>query len=264
MKDFHIYAHFPASYIADRFVNAISEAPIRTQAALIQAKKLRPQKSDGPLQILSYRNLVWQNMDDYALACNKSLRYFIFGDEEPDVNAYSPYGREFIALLQVFPGDMRDAVIKIIDTVYANPKFAISPSDTPSAKLIAIQLIAGKLPKLVPEEQLHLYSTAINEELLRFRQARQKERMIFHLNYILDLCRYYKVSPHWVFSLNGPLLCPTAEEDAFFDKVCLLDKQQQVVVLATMVALCPDVRQQLSEEVWQRIEHILSTEGGVV
>ena len=202
MGDFYIYADFPAGFITERIVDNLSKLSIREIAALLESGKLVVPKGENPdeiLQNLTHRNLRWYWIDDYAAACSMTLQEIIYGKEKPQKTYYSHFDDAVIPLLNIMPKETILAATEVLHAVYYNPRFRISLEDTPSAKIIAIAVTGWRMPQLVPEAELDRYQTNINEALSRLRANRFKERFIFHLNYILDMCTYCHVSPHWAY-----------------------------------------------------------------
>lgn len=261
-----LYADFPGGSISERFVNAVASLPTPKFASLLQDNKIFASKreEDGLIHNLSHRNLRWDLMDDYAAACEVPLRYFIYGDQMPVATYYSHFDREVIALLNIMEPSILVSAQKVIRSLYYNPQMRISMSATPSAKLISIALMENRPPKDVSPDQLYRYFEDINQELARFRKVKLKERFVFYLDLIPDICTYYHVSPHWALSLSGQLLCDTVEADAFFDLFCLLSRMQQISVLAMLLELCPEAKYRLSKEVLEQIERVIAQEGGLV
>lgn len=260
------YADFPSGAISERVVNAVASLPVSKITSLIQEKLIlvSEREKDGIIHNMTHRNLQWYLLDDYATACEVPLRYFIYGDQMPDVTYYSHFDAEVIALLNVIDPAMLISAEEVVRHSYHNPQMRISIYATPSAKLVSLALMEKRPPKDVPSEQLYRYRADINQEIARFRSRKVKERFVFHIDFIPDICTYYHVSPHWVFSLTGPLLCDTAEADAFFDLFCLLSRMQQISVIAMLLELCPEAKCRLSKETLEQIECVIAQEGGVV
>lgn len=260
----HIYADFPSGKITERIVNMLSALPIAKFAALVESGLIKASKDeeDTILQTLSYQNLRWNLIDDYAQACGVSLKDIIYGEEFPAQTYYSYFDREAIALLNTLPVLDLSAFIQVIQATFSNPGFQISMTDAPSAKIMAFGKIGDSLPDFVPEEELSLYSMNINDEMTRLRKKSKRARFVFHIDYILDMCRYYHISPHWVFSLKGPLLCNTPEADAAFDCFCLLSKTQQLYALEMLITLNQQSAQPLPEQDVQQLRQLIQTEGG--
>lgn len=264
MRESYIYGDFPASLIAERTVQALSALPPRKLLELTDSKCLYINEAERfAYQMMTYRNLRWQHLDTYAAACNLPLKQLIFGGDVPDCLKFSFFDREVLALLKVIPAEQLAAAEQVLRATFPSLKLQIGEA-TPSRKIASIALLSGRLPELVPDEQQHRYTKDINPILTHYRKARAKERCLFHIDYIADLCAYFKVSPHWAFSLNAPLLCDTAASDIFFDLFCLLSRTQQIYALSLLLMLYPQAEQLLAPEDLQRIVRVTFEEGGVV
>lgn len=265
MKKIYYYADFPEAVISSRVASALTELPAKDISVLISDGKISTsgEFDTFPLVISPYC-LSWEHLDAYANACNVSLSQFIYGDDKPAQTFYSYFDDAVIPLLNVISPVLLDSAAETVCVSFPNPKFRISRHITPSSKFLAMILTYSRNPKAVLESEQWKYTTNINEELTRFRNSRKKERFVFHLDYILDLCTYWKLSPHFVFSLTGSLLCQTAQADAFFDLYCLLNRQQQISVLAMLLCLCPDAQNLLPEATWNRIQGVIAEEGKCV
>lgn len=267
VRESYVYADFSASPITNRIVSCLSQLSMLELASLVESGKLVIPRNDDPdaiFQTLTYRNLRWHWIDDYAQICNVPLRFFLFGENLHEKTYYSHFDEVVLPLLNTLPVSIIQAATEVVHGVYYNPRFRISSEDTPSAKILAIAVTGSRMPELVPEGEQDRYQTDINEELSRLRAVRLKERFIFHLDYVLDMCTYCHVSPHWVFSLSGPLLCETAEADAFFDLFCLLSRQQQAAVLAMLVSLCQLANPKIDGEALRKANNAIEQEGGAV
>lgn len=259
------YADFPSGEISERIVNTLLTLPLPKLAKLVETKVIKVPKRDTnfALHLLTYQNLRWDLIDDYAQACNVPAKYLLYGDNYPAQTYYSCFDKEVITLLNALPVTVVNAAAEVMRNVYPKALSEIPLSNTPSEKLLALCLSNGRLPDLVPEEELERYKTAINDEILRLRQYRRKERFVFHLNYILDMCTYCHISPHWVFSLNGQLLCDTPEADLFFDYFCLLSRQQQLCVLSMLLTLSKSTDSTLNAEMSEQVAQLIAREGGI-
>lgn len=266
MSDAYLYADFPAGVITGRIVTALSVLSTSKLHELMIDGKIcaTPKDKDALPNGLTHYNLSWNELDCYASACDLSLRYFLYGGELPAKTAYSYFDPLVLPVLRLLSADIIAAAADVLRATYNNPRFSISRESTPSAKLVELLLFGGKLPKLVPEEELDLYSFDINQEIYRFRSLRIKERTVFHIDNILDMCTYCKVSPHWVFSLYGELLCDTPEADDFFDVFCLLPRTQQVAALSMLLNICQYEQIPLPEELKTDIQNVIAVEGGWV
>lgn len=264
MAEPHIYADFPAGEITNRLVDRLSALPIEKFASLVRTGLIKTSKDEEEtiLQTLSYRNLRWDLIDDYARACGASLKEIIYGDNFPAETEYSYFDQEAITLLNTLPTPILNGAIKVMKATFQNPGFQIPMTDTPSAKLLAIGMIGDVLPDYIPEEEKAQYTTDLNEELKRLHLKSKKSRFVFHLDYILDMCRYYRVSPHWVFSLKGKLLCKSAVADIAFDHFCLLSKTQQIATLEMLIQLNAETTAGLSKVRIQQIRKKMQQEGG--
>ena len=267
MSESYIFADFPAGYITERIVDGLSQLSIPKIAELLEKGILVVPGTDDPdcvFQNLTHRNLRWYRIDDYAEACGMSLKEIIYGDAAPSKTYYSPFDDIVIPLLNKMPQELIQAATEVLYSVCYNPRFRISPEDSPSAKIIALAVTGQRMPQPVPEEELDRYETDINEELNRLCAGRSKERFVFHLDYILDMCTFCHVSPHWAFSLSGPLLCDSSEADALFDIFCLLSKPQQTAALSMFVELCSLLPNAVSDEMKTAVMDAIKREGGVV
>lgn len=264
MRESYIYGDFPASLIAERTVQALSALPPRKLLELTDSKYLSVNETERfAYQMLTYRNLKWQHLDSYASACNIPLKQLIFGGEIPKCLQFSFFDREALALLKVVPAEHLDAAGQVLRATFPSLKLQIGEA-TPSKKIISVALLSARLPELVPDDQQQFYTKDINPILMHYRKARAKERCLLHIDYIADLCAFFKVSPHWAFSLSAPLLCDSASSDAFFDLFCLLSRTQQIYALTLLLALYPQAQNLLNPKDMQRIAHVISEEGGVV
>lgn len=264
MRESYIYGDFPASLIADRTVQALSALPPRKLLELADSKCLFVNEAERfAYHLLTYRNLRWQYLDTYAAACNLPLKQLIFGGDAPSCLKFSFFDREALALLKVVPAEHLSAAERVLRTTFPSLKLQIGEA-TPSRKIISIALLSGRLPDLVPDDQQCCYTKDINPILMHYRKARAKERCLLHIDYIADLCAYFKVSPHWAFSLNEPLLCDTVESDAFFDLFCLLSRTQQIYALSLLLTIYPQAEKLLAPEDLQSVVRVISEEGGLV
>ena len=264
MPESFLYADFPASSIAERVSAALTTLPARKLLELTDAKKIIISENNlEPYQTLTYRNLRCQHLDDYAQVCNMPMQYVLFGNKIHAESRYSYFDKVAIALINALPPSLLPHAKQVFTSFFHNPLFDI-PETTPSGKLVSVLLMGGRLPKDVPAEQLCWYQTDINEELLRFRKARKKERHIFHIDSIADLCTYCRVSPHWVFSSELPMFCKTSQGDDLFDVFCLLSRHQQICALSMLLHLCKGSGIVLSPEVLAEAERTISEEGRVV
>ena len=264
-KKSQVYANFPEGDITDRIVDEILKLPIHSVLPLIRNGTIRDcgEGEDNILLTLSHRNLSWDKIDEYANACNVPLQYFIYGDSVPQNTYYSCFDREFIPLLNLVGTEELSRADAVIRSFFPNPNMRIPATATPSAKIISVAFSSGKNLPDVGSDRLDRYSTDINRELFRLRECRKKERFIFRLDYLLDMCTYCHVSPHWIFSLSGPLLCQAPEADALFDLICLLPRCWQIAVMAMLVSLCPDAQQRLPGAAWESIQRVIAEEGGI-
>lgn len=258
------YPHFPNGVITERIVELFTQMPIHKLAGFIENGLLIVPKKrvDFAIQELSYKNLRWTLLDDYAAACNVPVKYIIYGNDYPEKTYYSHYDEEVVALLNAIDSQVLRSSISVLKAVYTNPRFEISKELPPSSKIVAISLFNG-LPALVSENELGRYSTDINDELTRFRNYPRRNAFIFHLDYILDMCTYYHVSPHWAFSLKGPLICKSAEADEWFDLFCLTPKSQQIELLTMLYMIWEQSNSkfgQLPEDLIVRINGIIGKE----
>lgn len=264
MRESYIYADFPASFISERVVTAVSALSARKLIALTDAKALIVNEADiEPYQMLTYRNLRWQYLSDYALACNKTAGEFLYGDKHPIDLEYSYFDEAIIPLINLLPANELKAAAAVIRATYPSPKFKIG-NVSPSQKIISVALMGSRLPEDVSSADARKYRTNINEVLSYFRKARVKERCILHIDYIPDLSAYFRVSPHWAFSLKIPLFCKTAEADDFFDLFCLLPRQQQLTVLAMLLTLCVGSGIVVPRDVFNGVQDAIDREGGIV
>lgn len=261
MREEYYYANFPAGAVADRILSKIKLLPARKMADLIRSESLHTTKEDDPLHGITYRNLQWNKIEDYADATGLTTQYILFGENMPDKTTFSFFDQIFIPVLNVLHPDQLQAAQKLLYAIYYNPRFRTSDSDTPSQKLLPFLLCGGRSPKPVSEDELQQYQLNINNELARYREVRLKERFIFHVDYIPDFCSFFHVSPHWVFSLKKPMLCKTAEADCLFDLICLLSRQQQLAVLAMLADMTPHIRSKLPSVVRWMLDDAL-TKGG--
>lgn len=258
------FAHFPQSVIADRVVAALAMLPAERIESLIEEGKIRLLWKQRHVFELTNQNLFWNYLDDYAEICGVPVREFIYGPALPEKTNYSHYDDVVIPLLDQICAEDLVAAAEVVRTTYSNPHFYISEKHTPSAKLLFVLLKYYGTHKDVPEELMHLYSTDINVELDHYRNIRLKERFVFRMNYILDMCTYLKVSPHFVFSLRSPLLCKTSEADRFFDLYCLCSRSQQVTILSMLKQIAPDACKALPDALQNRLAYILACEGGYI
>lgn len=255
------YPHFPNGVITERIVELFTQMPIRKFATYVENGLLIIPKSrvDFAVQELSYKNLRWTLLDDYAAACNVSLKYIIYGNDYPEKTYYSYFDKEVMALLNAIDPQILSSSISVLKAAYTNPRFEIAQETPPSSKIVAISLF-NSFPALVPENELGRYTTDINDELNRFRNYPRRNAFIFHLDYILDMCTYYHVSPHWVFSLRGPLLFDAVEADEWFDLFCLTSQRQQIELLTMLYAIWQQSEGKadtLPESVISQIEKIM-------
>lgn len=264
MREPYFYGDFPASLIAERTIQALSALPPRKLLELADSKCISVNEAERfAFQMLTYRNLKWQHLGTYASACNVPLKQLLFGGDVPKCLKFSFFDREALALLKVVPAEQLIAAEQVLRATFPSLKLQIGEA-TPSRKIISIALLNNRLPESVPDDQQHLYTQDINPILTYFRNARTKERCMLHIDYIADLCAYFKVSPHWAFSLKVPLLCDTEDSDAFFDLFCLLSRTQQIYALSLLLALYPQAESSLDPEDLQCILRVISEEGGVV
>lgn len=257
----YTYTHFPNGAITERIVDLFTQMPIRQFATYVENGLLIIPKNrmDFAIQELSYKNLRWTLLDDYAAACGVSLKYIIYGNNYPEKTYYSDFDEEVLALLNAMDPQILHSSVAVLKAAYTNPRFEIAQETPPSSKIMAIRLF-NTFPEVVPENELDRYMTDINDELNRFRKYPRKVDFIFHLDYILDMCTYYHVSPHWVFSLKGPLLCNTAEADEWFDLFCLTSHRQQIELLTMLYMIWQQSEEKdgtLSEDMIARIEKII-------
>lgn len=259
------HANFPMGIITDRIVELLSALPAHRVAEAVSEGIIVDGETAGDAfsGYLTAYNLMWDKLDDYAALCNVPVSYFLYGNEMPETY-YSYYDKEIIALLNTIPANLLSAALEVVNATYCNPRFRISLSNTPSEKLVAVILQGGKIPRKVPPEEMWCYTTDINYEIYRFRQIRLKERTVFHIDYILDLCTFCHVSPHWVFSLRNTLFCSTPEADKFYDYFCLLSRHQQAVIMGMLLLLCPDPDNLLQADMLARIRQVVAEEGGYV
>lgn len=262
MAESYKYANFPKSVISDRVVAALSALSPHDIDALIKSGRIRILPKSKRIFELSFKNLSWRYLEDYATVCGVPVREFVLGSKMPECTNYSYFDDITIPFLNAMEPTMLSAAADVVRTTFDNPYFDISKDYPPSAKLLFLLLGNHRLPKDVPSEFEPQYLTDINVELEHYRQMRHKERFVFHLNYILDMCTYLKISPHFVFSLTQPLLCQTAEADALFDLFCLLSRQQQITVLSMLKQLCPKAFSSLPDPLQNRLLFILSCGGG--
>lgn len=263
MRVSYFHSDFPASGIADRVVSAVSALPARTLLDLTDKQMLVISERDpAPYQNLSYRNMRWQYLDDYAAASGVSLSYFIFGNQIPSNMEYSYFDEEVFALLKIIPPEKLKGAVRSLRSVYYNARMQIGHISAPN-KIISLALLNKRLPELVPEEEKGKYQTDINAALLYYRKTRIKERCMLNIDYIPDLCAYFKVSPHWAFSLRGPLFFAHEEADVFFDYFCFLSRSHQATALAMLLALARGAEDELDPDMRKRIHQVIETEGGV-
>lgn len=257
---------FPAGEIANRVIDALYDVSRPLFYKLVETKRIdcRNSSVDSLHSTLTYKNLLWNYLDGYALISGHSVHYFLFGTEQPDRSYFSDYDQEVIALIDSLPAETLRSVTQAIRIAYSNPKFAIGTDIYPSKKLILLNAMGNPLPAPVPEEEMFKYKTSINTELTAFRKFQFKDRFVFHIDYIPDLCTYYRVSPHWVFSLKGTLLCKTPEGDALFDTFCLLSPTQQIDVISTLLVLQPFAMIKIPGEALSRLRAAISQDRGVV
>ena len=266
MVESHFYADFPAGNITERIVDAVTKLPIWEFVALSERGLVRiPARAKSfSFPNLTHRNLFWDKIDDYAKASGTTLSYLIYGDETPKETRYSFFDEEVLEILNIMPPFLVQAASKVVEATFSNPRFFIPLSSTPSAKLLEIAFAEGRRTWEISEEEAANYATDIRIPLEMLRTCRKKERIVFHIDYILDLCEFFKVSPHFVFSLQGPLLCEHKEGDAFFDQFCLLSRRTQALALKLLMDLYPVGAQQLPAGKWQSVLNKIEAERSVV
>lgn len=265
MREVHYYADFPSGLITERTVEAVKKLPLFDLVSMLEQGKIRVPVRDKEFSLpnMTYRNLRWDMIDDYAKACDLPLSFLIYGENKPTTTRYSFFDAEILPLLNAIPANLLQAALAVLNFSYANPKFQIPKENTPSAKLLEIAFSEGRRPWEVPQD-MSLYSTDISVPLEKLQSRWKKEWFVFHIDYILDLCTYWRVSPHFIFSLSGCLLCNTPEGDAFFDKFCLLSRRHQAATLAMLMEMYPSAEEQLGAGEWDRICKKVMEEGSVV
>lgn len=236
------YSSFPAGEVSDRVIQALSEISRRKFCNLVENGYFT--NIEEPPEMLraglTFQNLMWEHLEDYAVACKKPVQYFLFGDDIPSKTYYSDYDQEVIKLIDNLPASQLAPLYDALHFAYSTlPNVDISSKLTPSERLIQIYLKWNTVPELVPDEELYKYQTTVNTELTHFLHFRNRHLFVFHLDYLADMCVYFHVSPHWLFSLSGSYMCITPEGDRVFDLFCLLPKQQQSEVIATLMTLQP-------------------------
>ncbi len=262
MRVSYARAAFPDSAIADRVVSELKQCSQKILEKMKSEDMLEiSDREAAPYQNLSYRNLKWECLDAYALITEKPLSYFIFGESVPTNMEFSFFDEEIFALIDVTPRALLDAATLVMQNTFPNEKMQIGTMPA-NKKIISLALLNPRLPKLVSEDELGKYRTNINDLLLHYRKSRVKERCMINIDHIVDLCAYFKVSPHWAFSLVRPLLFEHSNGDRFFDTFCLLSRQQQVYAIAMLAALYPAAEKQLKPELWQQIQQIIAIGGG--
>lgn len=261
------YTSFPAGEVSDRVIQALSEISRRKFCNLVENNYFT--NIVGPPEMLraslTFHNLMWEHLEDYAAACKKSVQYFLFGDNIPTKTYYSDYDQEVITLINQLPATLLTSLYRTLQFAYSDlPNIDIGDDLTPSERLIQIFLKWDTVPELVPEEELYKYQTAINTELTHLLHFHNRHLFVFHLDYLADMCVYFHVSPHWLFSLSGAYLCNTPEGDRVFDFFCLLPKQYQSEVIATLMTLQPQAICALSSEYMATLHKTIEEGKGVV
>lgn len=220
--------HISDGEISQNIIQCLEQSGVRTIADLIAEKKLR--KGNGGF--LTHKQLLYEYFDDYAEASGSTLRYFLFGTDEPPEAYYTPYDAEVIKCLNsLTPAQLR-GLKHASQMLFSNPLIeATDESLTPTQRLLSVVNLnrPKMLPTQIPPEDEKKFRYPVLQELERYRAYYRSKAFNFDANYLPDLATLFGVSIRWVLgSKKGIVYCNNQNAEDLFAFYTLLRPMDQI------------------------------------
>lgn len=218
--------------IADRIIHSLKTAGVQSIRNLTKAKKLLASKAPSGF---SYRQLLYEYIEDYAQESGVPLSYYFFGTLESPTPCYTPYDRFVIYLLNGMSDDQYEAAQQAVTAFFPTPLAQMKQELTPDQKIMVL------LRTQPPREKYNDVPdfTRIDSDVDAVIYAHLKKRQFwFPPDVMPDIAKVFGVSLHWLFGFEKlPLYCNNIKADNLFDHYTLLPKSQKQSFIKMLIPI---------------------------
>lgn len=210
--------------ISHNILNALNYCSIKQITQLLNSENLLHYANDyAPV---TYKSLRYSGLDAYADASGFSIRYFLFGSDEPPVSYYTPIDKYVIGALNELSSSQLTVLKQATNLFFSDPTMKDSDAYTNPSRRFLAQLKSRKesgLPDAIPEEDLYKYQKDVMVEVRRYKNSRYVPSFLFNSDYWPELATLIGISVHWLLGIkHHALFCNEAVADDIFDMYTLM------------------------------------------
>lgn len=225
--------------ISGNILDALSYCSIKQITQMQNSEVLLTYVND--LLPITYKSLRYSSLDAYAEASGFSIRYFLFGSDEPPVSYYTPIDRYVIRALNELSLSQLTVLKQATELFYSDPTMKDNDAYTNPSRRFLAQLKSKKesgLPDAIPDEDLYKYEKDVMVEVRRYKNSRYVPSFLFNSDYWPDLATLIGVSVRWLLGIKDhALFCNESIADDIFDMYTLMqpfNKSSFVGLLSAM------------------------------
>lgn len=217
------YDDFVDGVITKHILYALADCTASEIAQLRSTGALAPNRGNDATY-LSYRNLKYAALDDYADVSEHTMRELIFGSNDKPVTYYSAIDAAVIAALDSLGESQLDAMLWVMKKAHCTDLMTSNNMDPSHRYITFYQTRKSPLPTEIPEGEQYKYSKNVMQEIERFKKSKRSIYFRFASDYWPDLATVMGISLHWVLGIQRhPLFCETAAGDQLFDYFTLME-----------------------------------------
>lgn len=208
--------------IADRIVHSLKTAGPPSINRLIASEKLLVPQTPSAF---SYRQLLYEHIEDYAQECGIPLSYYFFGTPEPPTPGYTPYDKLVIYLLNGMTDEQYAAAQQAATAFFPTPLAQMKMELTPDQK---VMVLLRTQPQKENYNEGSDFNKIENDVDAAIYAHFKRKRFWFPTDVMPDIATAFGVSLHWLFGFDRlPLYCNNAKADNLFDHYTLLPRSQK-------------------------------------